>query len=1063
MTVMPPVVANTARRRTACAVGRRGSPCGRSGRRIPRSSLVQLTRLHAHSPAPQAATASNNLDGFITDYLVTFRVAQKAVKEMVSIRIDTSSLTYTQFTLLAGEIGWVDGAHAPSINLAPGEHSFQQASGIVSFSFTVSPNGTVDYPSEYEGFLKGRSTGTLLVHGYPVTLDARKLSHGLQLQIVNAGMLAQNTDHGLTLAPGADYMFLAGSGIIPDFKFTLGKDGKLSINRRYAGFASINGSTLTINGYTLTVDGRKLSHALQPVSLFNANPVLSQDRTHELTFIPAPEYQFQSASGIVADFSFALGADGRLNIDTNSTWFADVKGRTLTINGYRVTLDGTSLPYDLKPELLGWTGGVLSRTSTHEIGLIPAHGYRINAPGGGIAPFAVTLTYYGLTSAIPSILKIEAAAALMDGGGRDCQIVIMADNSTYQSSLQKWWREKKYRLVDLAGYEVGAGNQGAAEFLAVFQQAHMGNPYWQHCGHYMTPREFAQFNHDNGPGWKITRQHGFTVNNNPFISAIYENSIKVDDPQGSLETWRPVPDKPLAQWPGIRDAAHNDGYRIIDIDGNTSWWDMPTVNMCEQKPDNPNWMVTVSEISKYQTDFNGQTNAGYRPVRVYGAFGRDAGGADNDVQYIFALWEKNDGRHFISSHIMTGAQFMNADTQAKASRHRLTCLGAYGVGRGRDAVASYTAVWEKRDAVPVVDTMANQFMDTYQVPGMALAISRAGKLVYANGYGLAGTGVRATPQTLWRIASVSKAITAAAVLLLVQQNKIQLKDHVFGPTGILGGHYVNPADRTVESVTVEDLLHHTSGGWPNDANDPMFEHTSWNQHDLITWVLETRSLDHPPGTCYAYSNFGYCVLGRVIEQVTGQPYQTYVQSNILQPCGISDMVIAGDTRAEQLPTEAVYFGEGQDDPYGIPVRRMDSHGGWIASALDMLRFANRVDGFPNPTQILNPGMISYLSTPSGVPDAGDPNANPPVSRTDWHYACGWWIQLNMGTSSDWQANGDLPGTTATLARANDDFCIAAVTNTRKRQSKDQYTEPGLQNLVWNIYDQVDNWTNGPDI
>jgi CubicO group peptidase (beta-lactamase class C family) len=109
----------------------------------------------------------------------------------------------------------------------------------------------------------------------------------------------------------------------------------------------------------------------------------------------------------------------------------------------------------------------------------------------------------------------------------------------------------------------------------------------------------------------------------------------------------------------------------------------------------------------------------------------------------------------------------------------------------------------------------------------------------------------------------------------------------------------------------------------------MFMNGGMNHAELIEWTLHNRPLDYPPGEKYAYSNFGYCVLGRVIEKIANQPYATFVSNAVLKRCGINDMAIGGNTLAERRPQEAKYYGQG-DNPYGMNIARMDSHGGWIA-------------------------------------------------------------------------------------------------------------------------------------
>jgi hypothetical protein len=95
-------------------------------------------------------------------------------------------------------------------------------------------------------------------------------------------------------------------------------------------------------------------------------------------------------------------------------------------------------------------------------------------------------------------------------------------------------------------------------------------------------------------------------------------------------------------------------------------------------------------------------------------------------------------------------------------------------------------------------------------------------------------------------------------------------------------------------------------------------------------------------------------LGRVIEQVTGQPYASYVQANILAPCGISAMQIAANKESQRAPNEVVCYGQYSEDPYKINITRMDSEGGWIASSAQLVQFLNHVAGAPGIPALLNP-------------------------------------------------------------------------------------------------------------
>ena len=215
---------------------------------------------------------------------------------------------------------------------------------------------------------------------------------------------------------------------------------------------------------------------------------------------------------------------------------------------------------------------------------------------------------------------------------------------------------------------------------------------------------------------------------------------------------------------------------------------------------------------------------------------------------------------------------------------------------------------------------------------------------------------------------MTKAITSTAILTLHAAGKLGIDDLVFGAGKLFGTTYgTKPYSAWLKEITIRHLLTHTAGGWPNDGNDPMFfpvGNQSLDHTALITWVLDNLPLANEPGKAYAYSNFGYCLLGRVIEKVTKQPYDAWVNTNVLAKAGIEDMQIAGNTLAQRAANEVVYSGTGS--PYGWNVTRMDSHGGWIATPVDLLRFAVRVDGFPAPPDLLDATNLNLQTTPTTV-------------------------------------------------------------------------------------------------
>lgn len=333
--------------------------------------------------------------------------------------------------------------------------------------------------------------------------------------------------------------------------------------------------------------------------------------------------------------------------------------------------------------------------------------------------------------------------------------------------------------------------------------------------------------------------------------------------------------------------------------------------------------------------------------------------------------------------------------------------------------------------------LAQTFMDKFEVPALSFAIGYAGAIVHQAAFGVADReqNKAATPQHLFRIASVSKMITSVTLFRLVEENRVKLTDRVFGPGALLGTDYgAPPYSPGIDQITLEHLLTHTGGGWTNDNRDPMFTHPHMDHAQLITWTLANRPLDRPPGQHYAYSNFGYCVLGRVIEKLTGQRYAEHVRAEVLGRCGVTDMTIAGNTRDQRQAGEVAYYCK-VESPYGMNVRRMDSHGGWIATPTDLVQFLMHVDGDTRPANILRPRSIEIMTTaPSYSPD----------------YAKGFCINK----SGNLWHNGSLPGTSTIAVRTHGGFCWAAFTNVSRPNTN---MDGELDELNWTMARQVGEW------
>lgn len=364
-----------------------------------------------------------------------------------------------------------------------------------------------------------------------------------------------------------------------------------------------------------------------------------------------------------------------------------------------------------------------------------------------------------------------------------------------------------------------------------------------------------------------------------------------------------------------------------------------------------------------------------------------------------------------------------------------SCL-ASALFRSRPLLAAAPSQSEATEAERIeIDRIAKQFLNRFSAPGLSMAIAKSGQFVFKAAYGLTGHKEEEalTPEHLFRIASVSKPVTSACIFALIERGKFRLHDLVFGKKGLLAFDYGKRYSAKLEEISVHHLLTHTCGGWGKGSGDPMFQDPALNQKELIEQTLRTQRLRESPGKHFEYSNFGYCLLGRVVEKISGKPYPDAVKELLFDKCGITRMRLGGNTLAERSDREVKYHGQNGEDPYGMNVTRMDSHGGWLGTPEDLVKFALGVDGFENPPDLLSARAMSAMIKGS--------DANP-------GYACGWAVNQ----AHNWWHNGSLPGLSTILVRTHSGLCWAAFTNTR-----DNKIDGALDQLMWEVVRAVPAW------
>jgi len=355
-----------------------------------------------------------------------------------------------------------------------------------------------------------------------------------------------------------------------------------------------------------------------------------------------------------------------------------------------------------------------------------------------------------------------------------------------------------------------------------------------------------------------------------------------------------------------------------------------------------------------------------------------------------------------------------------------------------DSVAARPATGTAVAALAPLDDAMLAFMDDRGIPCGTLAVMRHGRIVLSRGYGHAdhARSRAVEPDAPLRLASLVKPLTAAMVRRLVSAAVLAEETRVVEFLGIADPPPADFDPRWLQ-ITVGQLLDHRGGFDRQAAGDPMFQSREIaaalglvgppSAADTVRFMLR-RPLDFEPGTKMVYSNFGYCLLGRVIEKAAGRPYVDVLRDEILAPLGIGSVAIGRSLPADRDPREPWYhdpqrtasvFGPAAREmvPWpdgGFHLEAMDAHGGLVGSAPDMVRFLAHY-GF------------------DGRPITAD------------HQPTGRFF-------------GSLPGTFTVMARRGDGVILAALFNQRSDESGLGYM-PILEELGTAI-DGITAWPDG---
>ncbi len=362
---------------------------------------------------------------------------------------------------------------------------------------------------------------------------------------------------------------------------------------------------------------------------------------------------------------------------------------------------------------------------------------------------------------------------------------------------------------------------------------------------------------------------------------------------------------------------------------------------------------------------------------------------------------------------------------------------------------------EKNKNFDALTQWMEDFLSRHEIPGGALAVTQGGRLVYAQGFGLANseTSENFQPDTLARIGSLSKLVTASTLLRLVDRGGVDVNARAFGPAGLLPFPIPAGADPRLTEIRVKDLFA-MSSGWQagSDASAPFAaldvlvkaDSPLPPSRDLISEAMLTHPLGCDPGTAYDYLNISPIFLAKLISLKTGKSYEVQVAESLLLPIGLRAPRVGATRLAERQLGEAVY-GNGES-PFpslypgdgvtplayaygtlGLPLIAPTE--GWLFSAVDFALLMGHLGAERKPALLSADSRARFFTRPPGVRTWND-TANFYGFHTE--------VFENGGI---WGKYGSMPGVAAWAASLPDGIGVTIVMNGRDQSAPEVYDPP----------------------
>lgn len=303
------------------------------------------------------------------------------------------------------------------------------------------------------------------------------------------------------------------------------------------------------------------------------------------------------------------------------------------------------------------------------------------------------------------------------------------------------------------------------------------------------------------------------------------------------------------------------------------------------------------------------------------------------------------------------------------------------------------------------DKVVNALMSAQRIPGMALAVVRSGKVVKAKGYGYADLEhqVPVTPETVFKIGSVSKQFLATGILLLAQDGKLSVDDPI--------SKYIAGTPESWRDITIRHFLTHTSGVL---REGPAFDPWKVQPDSIVIKSAFSRPLEFPVGSRYQYCNTCYFTLAEIIARVSGRPWDVFVRERVFGPQGMS--ASRTTTTTELVPKRArgyVWRANANSYVNADEWPALRPSGAFLSTVLDLAKW----DAALYQNQPLSRATREAMWTPVKLTDG-----------SSYGYGFGWMIDTQDNRPRV-HHGGSLPGFRAMMMRFPDDsLTVIVLTN-----------------------------------